>query len=203
MKLYDSIGPNPQCIRIVLREKGVTLPKQRINLRDAENRQPPYLAINPMGQMPALELDDGTVLTEITAIAEYLEELYPNPPLIGVTPEQRAQTRMWVRRLDLNIFEPLTAGYRYGEGLAMFQDRTLCIPEASAGMKAQARHWLQWLDGQLAGRATVTGDRFTLADIMLYCFMTFAAIVGQPPDPAWRNLARWHAETAQRPSIAG
>jgi glutathione S-transferase len=202
MKLYDSIGPNPQVVRMVLAEKGLEVAKQRVNLREAENRQPPYLAINPMGQMPALELNDGTVLTEITAISEYLDELHPSPPVIGTTALERAETRMWVRRLDLNIIEPMINGYRYGEGLSFFESRIPCIPEASAGLKAQARRWLAWLDGQMAGRAYVVGERFTLADILLYCFTTFAAKVGQPLDPAWTGLAAWQARVKQRPSSA-
>jgi glutathione S-transferase len=187
---------------MVLAEKGLEVTKQRVNLREAENRQPPYLAINPMGQMPALELDDGTVLTEITAISEYLDELHPSPPVIGTTALERAETRMWVRRLDLNIIEPMINGYRYGEGLSFFESRIPCIPEASAGLKAQARRWLAWLDGQMAGRAYVVGERFTLADILLYCFTTFAAKVGQPLDPAWTGLAAWQARVKERPSSA-
>ncbi len=202
MKLYDSVGPNPQVVRMVLAEKGLEVTKQRVNLREAENRQPPYLAINPMGQMPALELNDGTVLTEITAISEYLDELHPSPPVIGTTALERAETRMWVRRLDLNIIEPMINGYRYGEGLSFFESRIPCIPEASAGLKAQARRWLAWLDGQMAGRAYVVGERFTLADILLYCFTTFAAKVGQPLDPAWTGLAAWQARVKERPSSA-
>lgn len=202
MKLYDSVGPNPHVVRMVLAEKGITVEKQRINLRDAENRQPPYLAINPMGTMPALQLESGLVLTEFTAIAEYLEEIQPNPPLIGTTAEERGETRTWVRRIDLNIIEPMTQGFRYGEGLATFQTRIHCIPEASAGLKAIARHWLGWLDGQMAGREYVVGSRYTLADVMLFCFTTFGGKVGQPIDPAWSNLLAWHARIAARPSAA-
>ena len=200
MKLYDSVGPNPQMVRIVLAEKGVQVNKQRVNLRDGENRREPYLKINPMGQLPALELEDGTVLAEITAIAEYLDEMFPTPPLVGTDPVQRAQTRMWMRRLDLNIAEPMTAGYQYGEGLSMFESRVPCIPEASAGLKARARHWLGWLDGQMARRDYIVGERFTLADIMLFCFVGFGSKVGQPLDPAWRSLAEWYARIGERPS---
>ena len=200
MKLYDSVGPNPQIVRMVLAEKGVTIPKQRINLRDGENRREPYLSINPMGQMPALELDDGTVLTEVTAIAEYLDELHPAPPLVGTTPAERANTRMWMRRLDLNILEPMGTGFRYGEGLAMFETRIPCIPEAAAGLKSVARHWLGWLDGQMAGRDYIAGDRFTVADILMFCFAGFGGKVGQPLDPAWTALAAWYARVGERPS---
>ena len=200
MKLYDSVGPNPQAVRMVLAEKGVEVAKQRVNLRDGENRREAYLSINPMGQMPALELDDGTILTEITAIAEYLDELHPNPPLIGTNAVERAQTRMWMRRLDLNILEPMGMGFRYGEGLAMFERRIPCVPEASIGLKAVARHWLGWLDGQMAGRDYIVGARFTVADILMFCFAGFGNKVGQPLDPAWQSLAAWYARVAERPS---
>ncbi len=202
MKLYDSVGPNPHVVRMFLGEKGLKLPTQRIDLRSGENRQAPYLAINPMGQLPVLELDDGERLTEITAIAEYIEETHPAPPLIGATPRERGQTRMWVRRLDLNIVEPLVTGYRFGEGLSFFKDRIRTIPEASDGLKATARQWLGWLDGQMAGREWIVGDRFTLADVLLFCFTRFGSKVGQPLDPAWTELAAWFARVQARPSSA-
>ena len=200
MKLYDSVGPNPQFVRMVLAEKGMAIDKQRVNLREAENRREPYLQLNPTGQLPCLVTDDGSPLTEITAIAEYLEEVQPEPPLIGSTALERAQTRMWVRRIDLNIAEPMANGYRFGEGLAVFKDRIRCIPEASAGLKATARHWLGWMEGQMEGRTTVVGDRFTVADVLLFCFTSFGSKVGQPLDPAWTNLAAWHERVAARPS---
>ena len=203
MKLYDSVGPNPHVVRMVLAEKGVTVEKQRVNLRDGENRQPEYRAINPMGQIPSLQLDDGTtMLTEITAISEYLDEKYPDPPLLGTTAEERAETRMWVRRIDLNIIEPMTNGFRYSDGLKLFENRIRCIPEAAAALKATARDHLAWLDGQMPGRTYICGDRFTLADVMLYCFTTFGAKIGQPIDPAFANLTVWYAAVAARPSAA-
>ena len=153
-----------------------------------------------MGQVPALELDDGRVVTEITAIAEYIDELHPTPPLIGSNAYERAETRMWVRRLDLNILEPMLAGYRYGEGREFFRERVVSIPEASAGMKSIARQWLNWLNQQMEGRPYVVGERFTLADITLFCFTRFAGKVGQPFDPAWTKLQEWFLRVGQRPS---
>ncbi len=114
MKLYDSIGPNPRIVRMFMAEKGIEIPKQTVDLRGGENRQADHLKRNPHGQMPTLELDDGSYLSEITAICEYLEEKKPEPALIGTTPEQRAECRMWTRRVDLNICEPLANGYRFG-----------------------------------------------------------------------------------------
>src|SRR5215217_9303184 len=105
MKFYDSVGPNPRVVRMFMAEKGIEVPKQPVDLRGGENRQPEHLKRNPIGQLPTLELDDGSYLSEITAICEYLEEKNPDPPMIGSTPEQRAECRMWTRRVDLNICE--------------------------------------------------------------------------------------------------
>ena len=147
-------------------------------------------------------MDDGTALTEITAICEYIEELHPDPVLIGATPEERAETRMWIRRFDLNIVEPMLNGYRFSRGLKLFQDRIRCIPQAADDLKAIAQHWLGWLDGQLAGRTTVCGGRFTLADLHLFAFVDFGMTVGQPPDPAFTTLLAWHARMRDRPSAS-
>ena len=107
MKIYDSLGPNPRALRMFLLEKGITIPASPVDLLGAENRRPPYTDRNPGGQVPALELDDGRVIGETVAIFEYLEERHPTPPLIGTTAEERAETRMWQRRVELNITEHL------------------------------------------------------------------------------------------------
>ena len=137
-KLYNSIGPNPRVVNMFLAEKGIDFERVQIDLMGGENRQDAYKAKNPSGNTPALELDNGEVLAEITAICEYIDELHPDPPLIGTTPEERAATRMWVRRIDLGIVEPMANGFRYSLGLAMFQDRVHCIPQAADDLKAIA-----------------------------------------------------------------
>ena len=201
MKLYDSIGPNPRIVRIFMAEKGIEIDKQTVDLRGGENRQDAHLKRNPHGQMPALELDDGHYVSEITAICEYLEEKKPSPPMIGATPEERAECRMWTRRVDLNIAEPLANGYRFGEALKFFEKRIPVVPEASPGLKMIAANRLQWLNEQMAdGRDYLCGKRFTLADILLYSFITFASTVGQPLDPANTNVAAWLARVGARPS---
>src|SRR4029077_7240467 len=88
MKLYDSLGPNPRIVRMFMAEKGIEMPKQPVDLRKGENREAEHLKRNPHGQMPTLELDNGSYLSEITAICEYLEEKHPQPAMIGATPEQ-------------------------------------------------------------------------------------------------------------------
>jgi len=190
-------------VRMFMAEKGFDVPKVDVDLRGGENRREPYLKVNPAGQCPALELDDGTVLAEITAICEYVDEIKKDTPsLIGDTPEERAKTRMWVRRIDLNIVEPAANGFRFSQGLKMFQDRIHCIPEAAEGLKESARKKLVWLDGQMGSRPFVTGDKLTMADILLYVFLEFMAKVGQPLDPANKNLAAWMERMKARPSAA-
>lgn len=201
MKYYNSIGPNPRVVTMFMAEKGIELPTVDIDLRGGENRRAPYnVEVNPAGQTPALELDDGSVLTEITAICEYLDERFPEPTLIGSSAEEHAKTRMWVRRIDLKICEPLTNGFRFAEGLALFEPRMRCLPEAAAGLKACAQDGIAWLDPLIAGRDYVTGDRLTLADLMLFAFLDFGAGVGQPIDPAFANIASWYERMKSRPS---
>src|SRR5215468_3127358 len=107
MKLYTSVGPNPRVVKMFLAEKGLDLPRITVDLMGGENRRAPYNEkVNPAGQTPALQLDDGSCLTEILPICEYIEEKHPSPPLIGTTPEERAKTRMWTRRVDLKVCEP-------------------------------------------------------------------------------------------------
>ena len=201
MKLYDSVGPNPRVVRMFMAEKDISMPAQTIDLRGGENRQPEHLKRNPHGQMPTLELDDGSYLSEITAICEYLEETKPQPALIGSTPKERAECRMWTRRVDLNICEPLANGYRFGEALKFFQNRVLCVPEASPGLKKIAANRLQWLNEQIADKPFLCGSRFTLADILLYCWIDFGGQVGQPLDAASTHIAKWFARVGERPSV--
>ncbi|MFZ2157485.1 MAG: glutathione S-transferase family protein [Bradyrhizobium sp.] len=200
MKFYDSVGPNPRIVRMFMAEKGIDIPKQTVDLRGGENRQEPHLKRNPMGQMPTLELDDGSYLAEITAICEYLEEKNPKPALIGSTPEERAECRMWTRRVDLNICEPLAMGYRFGEALKFFEKRIPVAPEASPGLKMIAANRLKWLNEQMAGKEYLCGKRFTMADVLLFGWLEFGNQVGQPLDPANTNIVAWMARVGARPS---
>jgi len=203
MKLYNSIGPNPRMVRMFMAEKGFAVPKVEVDLRGGENRREPYLQVNPSGQLPALELDDGTVLAEITAICEYVDEVKKDTPsLIGDTPEERARTRMWTRRIDLNIAEPATNGFRYAEGVKLFQNRIRCIPQAADDLKAVARDKLAWLDGLMGDKPFIGGAKLTMADVMLFAFLDFMKGVGQPLGPARKNLAAWFERMKARPSAA-
>jgi glutathione S-transferase len=200
MKLYQSIGPNPRLVRMFLVEKGIELPSVSVDIIAGENRQPPFLALNPAGGTPVLVLDSGEALAETTAICEYLEELHPQPPLIGSTPQARARTRMWTRRIDLAVVQPMTNGFRAAEGLAMFQDRVRCLPQSADDLKAAAREGLAWLEAQLGERPYIAGDTLTLADLLLYSFVEFGALVGQGLDPRHARLAAWHGRMAMRDS---
>ncbi len=200
MKMYNSVGPNPRVVRMFLAEKAVDLPLEEVDIMAGVNRQADFLKINAAGQCPALELDDGSILCEITAICEYLEDRNPNPPLIGATAEEKAETRMWTRRIDLNICEPMGNGFRYSTGLKMFQDRVRCIPQAADELKATAQDGLRWLDGEMAGKTYVVGERFTLADILLFGFVDFFAGVDQPIDETLKNIHAWHGRVQARPS---
>jgi glutathione S-transferase len=203
MKFYNSRGPNPRMVRMFMAEKGIDIPKVEVDLLAGDNRKEPYLKVNPAGQMPALELDDGTVIAEITAICEYVDELKSDKPsLIGSTPAERAVTRMWTRRIDLNIVEPGANGFRFSEGLKLFQNRIRCIPEAAEGLKATARDKLKWLDGLMGSNAFVAGSRLSMADILLFAFVDFMKGVGQPLDPANKNIAAWYERMKARPSAA-
>lgn len=200
MKLYDSLGPNPRVVRMFAAEKGLSLDLAKVDIMAGENRQAAYLTRNPAGQMPALELDDGTTICEVTAICEYLEDLHPTPALIGATPREKAECRMWLRRADLNVIEPMANGFRFAEGLPLFQSRIPCEPEAAAGLKRIAQNRMAWLSALAGGRDWLCGDRFSLADIHLFCFLDFAIQVGQPinPDAGW--MLGFYRRARARPS---
>jgi glutathione S-transferase len=201
MKLINSIGPNPQVVRTFAAEKGITLQTETIDIMKGENRQEPYLKKNPAGGSPCLELDNGAYISEITAICEYLEDKFPAKPLIGSTPEEKAETRMWTRRIDLNICEPLANGFRYSEGLPMFKTRMTTLPDAAEGLKRLAQEKITWLDGLIAGREFICGKRLTLADILLFAFLSFGTQVGQPLNDKNKNIKAWYDRMAARPSV--
>ena len=203
MKLYNSVGPNPHVVRMFAAEVGVDLPLDDVDIMSGANRQDDYLKLNPSGQLPCLELDDGTRIAEITAICEYLDEIGTSSSLMGDTPEARANTRMWTRRVDLNICEPLANGFRFSEGLPIFKDRMITIPEAAEGLKSIAREKLAWLDGLMSdGRAFIAGDKITLADVLLYCMLSFGNAVGQPFDESLSAVKPWFDRMSERPSAS-
>ena len=201
MKLYNSMGPNPHVVRMFAAECGVGLELEEVDLMGGANRQSDYLTINPAGQLPCLVMTNGDMLAEVTAICEYLDECADGTSLLGESAEERASVRMWTRRVDLNICEPLTNGFRYSEGLGLFKDRMITIPEAADGLKQIAREKTAWLNDLMAdGRDFIAGDKISLADVLLYCFLAFAGAVGQPYDQNLTHIHAWFERMAARPS---
>lgn len=202
MKLYNSVGPNPRVVNMFLAEKGVEIDRVQVDIMAGENRQDANFQRNPAGQAPTLELDDGAFISEITAICEYLDEIYPEPPLIGSTPKERAVTRMWTRRIDLHVVEPMLIGFRSSEGFDIFNDRVRLLPQAAADLKTLAQERIAWLDGLIGDGPFVAGARLTMADILLFCAMDFGASVGQPLNSDNKNIGAWFARMKARPSAA-
>jgi glutathione S-transferase len=200
MKLHDSMGPNPRLVRMFLAEKGMEVELVPVDLMAGENRQPEYLQKNPTGQLPCLELDEGSFLSETLVICEYIEDVHPTPALIGSNAKEKAETRMWVRRIDLNINSNMANAFRFGPGHSLFKDRIRTIPQASDDLKLLAAEQLAWLDGQMEGRAFIVGERFSMADIILFAFLEFGSNFGQPMAPELKNIARWYESVAARPA---
>ncbi len=192
MKLYNSVGPNPHVVRMYAAECGVGLELEEVDLMGGANRQEDYLKLNPSGQLPCLETEAGNLIAEVTAICEYIDEKADGVSLMGTTDEARANTRMWTRRIDLGICEPLANGFRYSEGLPIFKDRMITIPAAAEGLKQIAREKMSWLNDQMDdGRPFIGGTVVSLADVVLYCFLNFGKAIGQPYDVELSNLNAW------------
>ncbi|MGH6632114.1 glutathione S-transferase family protein [Sphingopyxis sp.] len=202
MKLYQSLGPNPRVVLMYLAETGVQVDRRFVDIMAAENRQPDFCAKSPLGHTPLLELDDGGCIAESIAICEYLDETRTAHALLGATAEERAQTRMLVRIIDQQAVVPMTLAFRGAEGLPMFQPRMLCLPDAAGDLKRQAASGMAAIDKIVGIGPWIAGDRFSLADILLFSFVEFGAMVGQPLDPALTNLVAWRDRVAARPSAA-
>ena len=203
MKVLNSFGPNPRMLRMFLLEKNISIDFIEHDLMAAENRKEAYLRKNPGGQLPALELDNGEVISETVVICDYLEELYPNPALIGTTGEERAETRMWNRRIEQKITENIYAGFRFAEGLQLFENRMRCLPEAADGLKASGQDGLAWLDEQMQGKEFICGNRLTIADLVLYCCTDFSSGVGQSINVEFENVRSWFSRVECRSSAIG
>jgi glutathione S-transferase len=190
MLLYldTSRAPNPRKVRIYLAEKGLTIPTKELNLRAGEQRAPDFLKKNPFAGVPILELDDGTVIAESLAIMEYLEELYPNPPLLGADPVTRALVRMWERRCEIGVY--LAAS-------RMVLNKGEVSEHARKTLVAR----LALVNDGLAGREWLAGQ-FSIADIMLFIGLETAHHGQFVLDPAWTNISRWYAAMKARPSAS-
>ena len=203
MKLYSSLGPNPRLVRMFLIEKGIEVERVHLDIISGENRSKAFAEKNVLQTLPVLELDDGTRLTESWPICEYLEEQQPEPNLIGRTALERADIRRWVRWFDQDVVVPMTMGFRGGGGRPMFEPRmTVVSPAAADELTALANEKYQWLDGQLGTRDHLALERFTLADLMVFCFIQFGFTVGWKLPGGTPNLARLVEQTNQRASAA-
>jgi len=197
MKLFTfPVAPNPTKLAVYLGEKGLEIPIELVNLVKGEQRRPEFLAINPRGALPVLELDDGTHLSESLAIIEYLEELHPEPPMIGTDPVERARTREIERMIDLGVLMRVSR-------IVHNTRSPLGRPpnEAAAELdREQLRGALYQLDAKVGENVFVRGKNPTIADCTLFAAFRFAGFGQVEIDPSCENLHRWYADFGKRPS---
>lgn len=200
MKLYGAPwpAPNPRRVRMFLAEKGIPLAETPVDLAAREHKSDDFRAMNSLGQIPVLELDDGTAISETIAICRYFEETRPEPPLFGRTAIEKALVDMWVRRIEFILMNPVGNYWRHAHprtAALLTQYRDFGESNAAAYASAQA-----WLDGELAKREFVAGAEFTIADICLISTVDFAKWIGLPIDPKNGHLAVWHERMQTRPT---
>ena len=199
MKLYDfAPAPNPRRVRIFLAEKGVEVPTVQVDIPKAEHRTPAFRAKNPLGRLPVLELDDGRCLSESVAICRYFEERHPEPPLMGRDAEERPWIEMWNRRMEIEVLFTIAQTFRNTH--EFFAGRIQQVPDWAEVCRDVALRRLQWLDEELADRAFIAGDRFSIADITALVGIDFGRACGIRIDPGHKNLQRWHEAVSSRPS---
>src|SRR5580693_1844384 len=202
MKLYDGgRAPNPRRVRIFLAEKGIAIPSAQVDLGKLEQRSDAFSAINPMQRVPALVLDDGTVITESIAICRYFEALHPEPPLFGRGALETALVEMWQRRVELHLFMPVATVFQHlHPAMKIMVDPQ--VAEWGEANKPRVTQFLQFLDGELKDRPYVAGPAYTVADIAAMVAVDFMRVskLAVPDDLA--NVRRWHADVSARPSAA-
>jgi glutathione S-transferase len=202
MKLYDGgRAPNPRRTRIFLAEKGIKLPLEQVDLGALQQKSEPFAAVNPLMRVPALVLDDGTVITESIAICRYFEALHPEPPLFGRGALESAQVEMWNRRMELHFLFPVSHVFRNSHP-AMKEMEVPQVPAWAEANKPRILEFITWLDRELGGRRFVAGDSFTVADITGLVTVDFMKPAKLSVPDELKNLKRWHAELAARPSAA-
>jgi len=202
MKLYGAPAPapNPRRVRIFLAEKGVDLPETFVDMRKREHKSPEFRAKNSLGQIPTLELDDGTTISETVAICRYFEELHPEPAMFGRTALEKAQVDMWTRRVELQLMVPVGMFWRHAHPytaslLTQFKDFGESNRETVTGA-------MRWLDRELDGREFIALDTFTMADICALTTIDFAAWIGLETPAEFINLQAWRKRVSERPSAA-
>ena len=208
MKFYDcAVAPNPRRARIFIAEKGLDIPKVEIDIIGGENLKGDFLSVNPRGLLPVLELDNGTCFDETMAICKYLEELYPEPPLLGTTPVERAQIECLQRKMEFDGMIATSEAFRNDTKNEKFSYRSLPGNDtigAIDGLVERGRNSLRlfyhWLETYLSDSKFITGDRFTMVDITALCAVDFAKWVELEIPKENTNSLRWYDEVSTRPS---
>ena len=200
MKLYNSnFAPNPRRVRIFLAEKGVSIPRVEVDLAGLEHKGTEYSAVNPFQVIPALELDDGTVIGESIAICRYIEELHPEPNLFGATPLERATVEMWQRRVEWHLLLPIAQVFRHSHP-HMSKMEEPQVADWAAANRPRALRNMMIFDDVLRDRPFVSGERFTVADITGLVALDFARPARIAIPPELTHLTRWHESLKARPS---
>jgi glutathione S-transferase len=209
LKLYQSSGsPNSRRVRIFLAEKGICMPMVPVDLGADEQFSEAYAVINPRRVVPTLMLADGTAIAEVPAILRYLEDVYPEPPLYGTQPAERALTTMWERQMELEGFAPVMEAVR--NGAASLKQRAIAGPHAYEQIptliergRLRVGNFCQDLDARLASSPFVAGNRFSAADITAVVTIDFATKALDLPIPAERgSLRRWYELVSARASMS-
>ena len=200
MKLYDGgRAPNPRRTRIFLAEKGIKLPMEQIDLGSLQQKSTAFTAVNPLQRVPALVLDDGTVITESIAICRYFEGLQPDPPLFGRGALEIARVEMWQRRVEQHFMAPVSHVFRNSHP-AM---KEMEVPQVQAwadANKPRIAEFIAFLDGELKDRPFIAGDRYTVADITGLVSVDFMKPAKLTVPDELKHLKRWHADVSARPS---
>ncbi len=200
MKLYGAPkpAPNPRRVRMFLAEKGIDLPETPVDMGKREHKSADYRQMNSLGQVPTLLLDDGTAISETVAICRYFEEIQPEPSLFGRSAVEKANIDMWVRRIEFQLMSPVGNFWRHAHPytaalLTQFKE----FGESNRAAYSSAQ---RWLDGELADRAFIAGDAFSMADICALSTVDFAHWIGLDIDAERTNLTAWHERIKARPS---
>ena len=202
MKLYDTpLAPNPRRVRWVMAEKGIDdIEIVTVNLFEGQHRQPDYLGKAGLANVPMLEMDDGTCVTESVAICRYLESRYPEPNLFGRTPEEAAVIEMWLRRGEMMVATPFMTTVRFSHpGMAALEPPNPALAEHS---RAAALRALKVLDRRLGESEWLAGDRITIADIVTFIGIDFGRMIKLQPPEELANVARWADAMRARPAAA-
>ena len=202
MKLYDGgRAPNPRRVRIFLAEKGIKIPTEQVDLSKLQQRSDAYTAINPMQRVPALVLDDGTVIAESIAICRYFEVLQPDPPLFGRGALEAALVEMWNRRAEFHLFVPVASVFQHLHPAmkAMINPQ---VAEWGEANKPRVFEFLEFLDGELKGRPYVAGRDYSVADITALVAVDFMRVSKLAVPDNLANVRRWHEAVSARPSAA-